>query len=206
MLPIGPLMIEHRLIGRMVALMKQELARLKDNVRGGGGVCLCGPGLYRHHGRFHQDLRGPHPPRQRGRHPVRGPGRRRMVSSRAALALAYSSGQILPCWRSISNWNNSSFIDSSNCALRSRTGHHHHLARNFRSRRLAGTIDRRIHRKNGPGIIPVDREKLVEPAAYGNDRVFAFLRLSNETNKAQDAAVNALERAGHPVVRIVLST
>ncbi len=32
MQPIGPLMIEHRLIERMVALMKQELARLKDNV------------------------------------------------------------------------------------------------------------------------------------------------------------------------------
>jgi len=58
--------------------------------------------------------------------------------------------------------------------------------------------------KIGKGIIPVDREKLVKPAAYGNDRVFAYLRLSNETNKAQDAAVNAIERAGHPVVRIVL--
>jgi transaldolase/glucose-6-phosphate isomerase len=60
--------------------------------------------------------------------------------------------------------------------------------------------------KIGKGIIPVDREKLVKPTAYGNDRVFAYLRLSNETNKAQEAAVNALERAGHPVVRIVLST
>ena len=59
--------------------------------------------------------------------------------------------------------------------------------------------------KIGKGIIPVDREKLVKPAAYGNDRVFAYLRLSNETNKAQEAAVNALEKAGHPVVRIVLS-
>ena len=59
--------------------------------------------------------------------------------------------------------------------------------------------------KIGKGIIPVDREKLVKPAAYGNDRVFAYLRLSIETNKAQEAAVNALERAGHPVVRIVLA-
>jgi len=59
--------------------------------------------------------------------------------------------------------------------------------------------------KIGKGIIPVDREKLVKPAAYGNDRVFAYLRLSNETNKAQEAAVNALERAGHPVLRIVLA-
>ncbi len=59
--------------------------------------------------------------------------------------------------------------------------------------------------KIGKGIIPVDREKLAKPAAYGNDRVFVYLRLSNETNKAQEAAVSALERAGHPVLRIVLA-
>ena len=59
--------------------------------------------------------------------------------------------------------------------------------------------------KIGKGIIPVDREKLAKPAAYANDRVFAYLRLGNETNKAQEAAVNALERAGHPVLRIVLA-
>ena len=32
MLPIGPLMIEHRLIERMIALMGAELTRIKDNV------------------------------------------------------------------------------------------------------------------------------------------------------------------------------
>ena len=32
MLPIGPLMTEHRLIERMIALMQQELARIRDNV------------------------------------------------------------------------------------------------------------------------------------------------------------------------------
>jgi transaldolase/glucose-6-phosphate isomerase len=58
--------------------------------------------------------------------------------------------------------------------------------------------------KIGKGISPVDREKLAKPAVYSNDRVFVHLRLSNETNKAQDAAVIALERAGHPVVRIIL--
>jgi len=31
--------------------------------------------------------------------------------------------------------------------------------------------------KIGKGIIPVDRERLAKPAAYGNDRVFAYLRL-----------------------------
>jgi transaldolase/glucose-6-phosphate isomerase len=58
--------------------------------------------------------------------------------------------------------------------------------------------------KVGKGIIPVDRERLAKPSAYGNDRVFAYLRLASKPNKAQDAAVAALEKAGHPVVRITL--
>jgi transaldolase/glucose-6-phosphate isomerase len=60
--------------------------------------------------------------------------------------------------------------------------------------------------KVGKGIIPVDREKIGKPAVYGNDRVFAYLRLARENNRAMDAAVTALEKAGHPVVRIVLGT
>jgi transaldolase/glucose-6-phosphate isomerase len=58
--------------------------------------------------------------------------------------------------------------------------------------------------KIGKGIVPVDREKLGKPAVYGNDRVFAYLRLQTKPNNAQDAAVAALEKAGHPVVRISL--
>ncbi|HEX8871193.1 MAG TPA: bifunctional transaldolase/phosoglucose isomerase [Candidatus Acidoferrum sp.] len=58
--------------------------------------------------------------------------------------------------------------------------------------------------KIGKGIIPVDREKPAKPGVYGNDRVFAYLRLANESNKAAEVAVKALEKAGHPVVRIVL--
>jgi transaldolase/glucose-6-phosphate isomerase len=58
--------------------------------------------------------------------------------------------------------------------------------------------------KIGKGIIPVDREHLAKPATYGNDRVFAYLRLASKPNKAQDAAVTAIEKAGHPVVRITL--
>ena len=58
--------------------------------------------------------------------------------------------------------------------------------------------------KIGKGIIPVDRERLAKPATYGNDRVFAYLRLASKPNKAQDAAVAAVEKAGHPVVRITL--
>ena len=58
--------------------------------------------------------------------------------------------------------------------------------------------------KSGKGIIPVDRELLAKPDLYGNDRVFAYLRLESDPDKEQAAAVDALAKAGHPVVRIVL--
>jgi len=50
----------------------------------------------------------------------------------------------------------------------------------------------------------VDREKLAKPDTYGSDRLFAYLTLAGKTNKTQDAAVLALEKAGQPVVRIAL--
>ncbi|HEY1484053.1 MAG TPA: bifunctional transaldolase/phosoglucose isomerase [Candidatus Acidoferrum sp.] len=59
--------------------------------------------------------------------------------------------------------------------------------------------------KLGKGIIPVDREKLGKPAVYGKDRVFAYLRLANESNAGTEKALGALEKAGHPVVRVVLT-
>ena len=59
--------------------------------------------------------------------------------------------------------------------------------------------------KQGKGIIPVDREELAAPAAYGTDRVFAYLRLESGADAAQDAKVAALESAGHPVIRIAVS-
>ena len=59
--------------------------------------------------------------------------------------------------------------------------------------------------KQGKGIIPVDREAIGAPEMYGNDRVFAYLRLESEPDKEQDAKVSALEKAGHPVVRISLT-
>ena len=59
--------------------------------------------------------------------------------------------------------------------------------------------------KAGKAIIPVDREAPREPAAYGNDRVFVYLRLDTTLDAAQDAAVAALEQAGQPVVRISIA-
>lgn len=56
--------------------------------------------------------------------------------------------------------------------------------------------------KIGKGIIPVDREYLGSPDVYGKDRVFAYVRLENGANAEQDARIDAIEKAGHPVVRI----
>lgn len=56
--------------------------------------------------------------------------------------------------------------------------------------------------KNGKGIIPVDRESIGAPAQYDSDRLFVYLRLTTAPDAAQDAKVDALEKAGLPVVRI----
>jgi transaldolase/glucose-6-phosphate isomerase len=56
--------------------------------------------------------------------------------------------------------------------------------------------------KDGRGLIPVDAEPLGEPDVYGLDRLFAYLRLTGDPNPGQDRAVEALEQAGHAVVRI----
>ena len=58
--------------------------------------------------------------------------------------------------------------------------------------------------KQGRGIIPVDREPLGSPEDYGNDRVFAYLSVEGQTDAQQDAAIETLEKAGRPVVRLHL--
>jgi transaldolase/glucose-6-phosphate isomerase len=59
--------------------------------------------------------------------------------------------------------------------------------------------------KQGKGIVPVDREQLAPPALYGNDRLFAYVRLDSAPDAAQDAKVAALEQAGQAVVRVALA-
>ncbi len=56
--------------------------------------------------------------------------------------------------------------------------------------------------KHGKGIVPVDGERAAPPEVYGNDRVFVYLRLETHAVREQDDAVDALESAGHPVIRI----
>ena len=58
--------------------------------------------------------------------------------------------------------------------------------------------------KDGKGLIPIDRETLGQPDFYPPDRLFVYLRLSSAPDAAQDASVDKLERAGHPVVRITV--
>ncbi len=59
--------------------------------------------------------------------------------------------------------------------------------------------------KIGKGIIPVDREILTTPEVYSSDRVFVYVRLETGADADQDAKVAAIEKAGHPVVRIAIA-
>ncbi len=59
--------------------------------------------------------------------------------------------------------------------------------------------------KIGRGLIPIDGEALAAPDVYGRDRVFAYLRLADAPDAAQDAAIAALEKAGQPVIRATLN-
>ena len=58
--------------------------------------------------------------------------------------------------------------------------------------------------KQGKGLIPLADEPLTTPDRYGSDRFFAYLELEGKADPAQREAVNALAKAGHPVVRIVI--
>jgi len=56
--------------------------------------------------------------------------------------------------------------------------------------------------KNGKGLIPVDREPLAPPEAYGNDRLFVYLRSEGVPDQSQAAAIDRLRRTGQPVISI----
>jgi transaldolase/glucose-6-phosphate isomerase len=58
--------------------------------------------------------------------------------------------------------------------------------------------------KEGRGLIPVDREQIGSPDLYGNDRVFAYLRLETAPDPKQDAAIATIEKSGQPVIRIAV--
>jgi len=55
--------------------------------------------------------------------------------------------------------------------------------------------------KQGKGIVPVEGEPVGKPAVYGDDRLFVYIRMdADPPNKA----VEALEKAGHPVVTLTM--
>jgi transaldolase / glucose-6-phosphate isomerase len=56
--------------------------------------------------------------------------------------------------------------------------------------------------KQGRGLIPLAGEPLTVPECYGSDRFFAYLELDGQADPSQRQAVEALERAGHPVAKI----
>ena len=58
--------------------------------------------------------------------------------------------------------------------------------------------------KQGTGIVPVAGEPLADPGAYGPDRLFVEISLSEDRSAATDGLLTALADDGHPVLRISL--
>ncbi|HEV2493834.1 MAG TPA: bifunctional transaldolase/phosoglucose isomerase [Terriglobia bacterium] len=60
--------------------------------------------------------------------------------------------------------------------------------------------------KEGKGLVPVAGEELGDPASYGADRLFVYLKLESDAADpnaaARESKLRVLEAAGHPVVRI----
>ena len=63
--------------------------------------------------------------------------------------------------------------------------------------------------KEGQGIVPVVGEALEHfgrsPDDYGDDRLFVYLRLDGDDNRASDTAIQAVHAAGQPVIRLDLA-
>jgi glucose-6-phosphate isomerase len=57
--------------------------------------------------------------------------------------------------------------------------------------------------KEGTGILPVEGEPVGRPDSYGDDRLFVAITLKGDNTK--ETALDDLEAAGHPVVRIELN-
>ncbi len=56
--------------------------------------------------------------------------------------------------------------------------------------------------KNGKGVIPFAGEPLGAASVYGLHRLFVFIRDQQNPDSDQERAVDAIQHAGHPVVRI----
>ena len=58
--------------------------------------------------------------------------------------------------------------------------------------------------KNGKGILPVVGEKVLSPRFYQDDRLFVYMHLVND--HTHDESVQALTKAGFPMIEIVLDS
>jgi transaldolase/glucose-6-phosphate isomerase len=58
--------------------------------------------------------------------------------------------------------------------------------------------------KEGKGILPVESEDLGKPEVYSSDRIFVYLHAGNDEKQKEERKLNALQKAGHPVVKIDL--
>src|SRR5882762_8939122 len=56
--------------------------------------------------------------------------------------------------------------------------------------------------KAAKGLIPIAEEELGDVSDYPEDRLFCYIRDKGVADPMQDARIDALEKAGHPVVRI----
>jgi len=56
--------------------------------------------------------------------------------------------------------------------------------------------------KEGKGVLPVSGEPLASPSVYGEDRLFVYIRLKEQTDENLEGTAAALKRAGHPVVTV----
>ena len=55
--------------------------------------------------------------------------------------------------------------------------------------------------KEGKGIVPIEGEPVGKPGVYGDDRLFVYIRMDVDP---PNRAVQALEKAGHPVVTLTM--
>jgi transaldolase/glucose-6-phosphate isomerase len=58
--------------------------------------------------------------------------------------------------------------------------------------------------KEGTGILPVAGEPIGEPATYGGDRVFVYIRMKDTTDKILQRSVSHLRETGQPLIIITL--
>jgi transaldolase/glucose-6-phosphate isomerase len=59
--------------------------------------------------------------------------------------------------------------------------------------------------KEGTGLLPVAGEPVGDPAVYGDDRVFIYFSLKEEVERELEDRVEALKKAGQPVVTMQLA-